>query len=116
MAPQNRSPNGSTEVTAQRLDVPKPKGNPAAWATSADYPTEAQVNEQSGDVTVALILGSDGRPARCQVVVTSKVAALDLATCKVLQARAYYVSPKDTNGKPRTSVRIERVRWRRPDF
>ena len=115
MEAQNRSSNGSTEIVAHRLDLPKPKSSPGAWVTSFDYPTEALVKEQSGDVTVALILGTDGRPTRCQVVVSSKVAVLDLATCKNLQARASYTPPLDAAGKPRPSVRIERVRWRVPD-
>ena len=114
MATQDASSTGSGEVTAQRLDLPKPKGNPGAWATTADYPTDALRQEQSGNVTVMLKVDAMGLPTFCVVVVSSKVASLDTATCKVLQSRAKYKAALDAAGKPRQSVRIERIRWSIP--
>ncbi|MFM5949544.1 MAG: TonB family protein [Novosphingobium sp.] len=104
-------PASGSQVTAYRIDLPKPKTNPAAWVTFNDYPTAALVAEQGGDVTVLLQLTASGRPEGCRVVVSSKVESLDRATCVALSSRARYVAPLDAAGNPRKSAITHRVRW-----
>jgi TonB family protein len=101
----------TSQVTAQRVDLPKVKSNAAAWVTSNDYPTEALRAEQGGTVTVLLQLTDTGKPESCRVLVSSKVESLDQGTCAALSKRAQYIAPLDAKGRPRKSVAIERIRW-----
>lgn len=111
VAARSNGSEGSGTVTAQRLDLPTVKGNPAAWVTPMDYPTEALRKEQNGTVIVLLEIAGTGRPSACRVVVSSKVESLDTTTCRLLQDRAHYRPPVDAAGQPRRSIKIERIRW-----
>ena len=106
--------DGNSEVVAQRADLPAIKGSPLAWVTPADYPTDALMKEQSGDVIVMLEVASNGRPTACRIAVSSKVDSLDQTTCRLLQSRARYAAPLDKTGQPRRSIRFERMRWSVP--
>ena len=106
---------GTSEVIARRVDLPSPKTYPGSWVTDLDYPTDALVKEQSGDVTVMLDVAPNGHPTACRVAVSSKVESLDQATCRALQLRAQYAAPLDKEGKPRRSIRFERIRWMVPE-
>ncbi len=105
---------GTSEVIARRVDLPPPKTYPGSWVTDLDYPSDALVKEQSGDVTVMLEVAPNGHPTACRVAVSSKVPSLDQATCRALQQRAQYTAPLDKEGKPRRSIRFERIRWMVP--
>ena len=106
---------GTSTVVAQRADLPRPKTSPFTLVTPADYPTDALMKEQSGNVTALLEVAIDGRPTACRIAVSSKVASLDAATCSVLMRRARYDPPHDGAGQPRRSIRFERIRWYIPD-
>ncbi|MGH6787241.1 MAG: energy transducer TonB [Novosphingobium sp.] len=100
-----------TEVLAQRVGAPQRKGNPGAWATTNDYPTEALLQELSGTVVALIRIDDAGLPASCHVVASSKVPVLDSQTCSVLMRRARYVPAHDEVGKAIGSILLERIRW-----
>lgn len=103
-----------TSVMAQRLDLPRPKGQPGRWATTDDYPTEALRQEISGSVVALLNLGETGKPDKCHVAVSSSHAILDQQTCALLLQRARFTPPIDQAGNAVRSITVERVRWMIP--
>ncbi|QIL02883.1 energy transducer TonB [Sphingomonas sinipercae] len=77
-----------------------------------DYPRDAVLAEQSGTVTMALLIDETGKVADCSVIATSGVAILDSQSCAVVKIRAKFVPITDSTGKPiKTSV-IQRITWK----
>lgn len=77
------------------------------WITPGDYPP-AQLKEGiGGNVGAELTVNSDGKPARCLIIVSSNNGPLDVRTCTLLMQRAQFQPWK---GKvPRTYRAM--VRW-----
>jgi protein TonB len=88
-----------------------PKGNPANWATSNDYPSRALREEREGTTGFRVTVGPDGKVTDCQVTSSSGHADLDQATCDNVRRRARFTPGTDGEGNPTTSSYSNRIRW-----
>lgn len=88
-----------------------PKGNPANWATTNDYPTRALREEREGTTGFRVTVGPDGRVTSCSVTSSSGSSDLDEATCSNVTRRARFNPATDGEGNPTTGQYSSRVRW-----
>jgi TonB family protein len=77
-----------------------------------DYPVAAMSNNEEGNVRVELTITTAGRVGDCRVVESSNSAALDVATCSLMQRRARYVPARDAAGRLAEDRQSVRIRWR----
>ena len=92
-----------------------PKGNPASWATTNDYPTRALREERAGTTSFRVTVGTDGRVTSCSVTGSSGSPDLDEATCSNVTRRARFSPAMDGEGNPTTDTYSNRIRWVIPD-
>ncbi|MDT9014132.1 MAG: hypothetical protein RL671_539 [Pseudomonadota bacterium] len=90
---------------------PSPKGNPANWATTNDYPTRALREEREGTTGFRVTVGPDGRVTGCSVTSSSGSPDLDDATCANVTRRARFNPATDGEGQPTSGSYSNRVRW-----
>lgn len=79
-----------------------------------DYPAVSVSNEDSGQVSVVLLIAPDGKIADCTLTETSGVPALDAQTCAIIQTRGRYAPAVGQDGKPARDVDHARIRWVMP--
>jgi protein TonB len=91
-----------------------PRGNPASWATTDDYPARALRNEEQGSTSVRLSIGTDGRVTGCQVTGSSGSSELDDTTCRLLTRRGRF-TPAEQNGAPVAGTWTTSIRWQIPN-
>ena len=89
----------------------QPKGNPASWATTNDYPTRALREERAGTTSFRVSVGPDGRVTSCSVTGSSGSPDLDEATCSNVTRRARFAPATDGEGKPTSGSYSNRIRW-----
>lgn len=92
-----------------------PKGTPAAWVTTSDYPKAAMREGRSGVVGFRLNIGIDGKVAGCSVLTSSGSPDLDEATCALVTRRAVFTPALDRKGRPIAGTYSNRVRWILPN-
>jgi protein TonB len=92
-----------------------PRGNPANWATTNDYPSRALREERSGTTSFRVTVSTDGRVASCQVTSSSGHDDLDQATCANITRRGRFTPAKDSSGNPVQGVWSSRVKWVIPE-
>jgi len=90
---------------------PTPKGNPANWATTNDYPTRALREDREGTTSFRVSVGPDGRVTGCSVTSSSGSPDLDDATCANVTRRARFNPATDGEGQPTSGSYSNRVRW-----
>ena len=88
-----------------------PRGNPASWSTTNDYPTRALREERSGTTSFRVTIGPDGRVTDCAIVGSSGSPDLDEATCSNVTRRARFTPATDSDGNPTTGSYANRIRW-----
>jgi len=88
-----------------------PKGNPANWATTNDYPTRALREEREGTTGFRVTVGAAGRVTSCSITSSSGSPDLDEATCSNVTRRARFNPATDGEGNPTTGQYSSRVRW-----
>ena len=88
-----------------------PKGNPANWATTNDYPTRALREERAGTTSFRVSVGPDGRVTSCSVTGSSGSPDLDEATCSNVTRRGRFAPATDGEGNPTTGSYSNRIRW-----
>ena len=88
-----------------------PKGNPASWATTNDYPTRALREERAGTTSFRVSVGPDGRVTSCSVTGSSGSPDLDEATCSNVTRRGRFAPATDGEGNPTTGSYSNRIRW-----
>ena len=91
--------------------APQPKGNPANWATTNDYPTRALREERAGTTSFRVTVGPDGRVTGCSVTGSSGSPDLDEATCSNVTRRARFNPATDGEGNPTSGSYSNRIRW-----
>jgi protein TonB len=89
----------------------QPKGNPANWATTNDYPTRALREERAGTTGFRVSVGPDGRVTSCSVTSSSGSPDLDEATCSNVTRRARFTPATDGEGNPTSGSYSNRIRW-----
>lgn len=90
---------------------PQPKGSPANWATSNDYPSRALREEREGVTGFRVSVGTDGKVTDCQIISSSGSPDLDQATCDNVRRRARFQPATDGEGNPTTGSYSNRIRW-----
>lgn len=88
-----------------------PKGNPANWATSNDYPSRALREEREGSTGFRVSVGTDGKVTDCSVTRSSGSPDLDQATCDNIRRRARFTPATDGEGNPTTGAYASTIRW-----
>jgi len=88
-----------------------PRGAPASWATTDDYPSRALREEREGTTRFSVSVGPDGRVTDCSVTGSSGSPDLDEAACKNISRRARFNPATDGDGKPTTGSYSNSVRW-----
>ena len=89
----------------------QPKGNPASWATTNDYPTRALREERAGTTGFRVTVGPDGKVTSCSVTSSSGSPDLDEATCSNVTRRGRFAPATDGEGNPTTGSYSNRIRW-----
>ena len=83
----------------------------ASLIGAQDYPQSAIEAGEQGDVAVELEVTPAGRVGSCRIVSSSGSAALDRATCRVLQRRARFRPAIDTQGRAIADQVQQKIRW-----
>lgn len=104
---------GSTGVHAADKSA-EPQGNTYGWFTADDYPVEALATRAEGSVTMAFDISAEGKVTFCSVVISSKSAALDETSCRLMKERGHFTPVLDRKGKPIASKGTRRVTWKMP--
>ena len=79
--------------------------------TNSDYPRSASVAKQGGTVTTHFSVGTDGRVNKCRVVKSSGNAAIDAATCRLIEQRFRYEPARNRVGQPISDVTGWQQTW-----
>lgn len=95
--------------------APAPRGNPGAWVTTNDYPTDAIRRDEQGVTGVRLTIGADGNVRDCAVTRSSGSASLDAAACAKMSQRARFKPATDANGDAVAGTWNSAVQWVLPD-
>ena len=82
------------------------------YFSSDDYPADAVLQRNSGQVGVHLMIDEKGIIQDCAIEETSGSAARDGMTGMILRQRAKFKPAIDVDGKPTKSVYGQRVTWK----
>lgn len=95
-----------------------PTAYQALYPQQADYPPEAWVVGDEGDVGYRLYVDADGKPQSCEITESSGSQLLDEATCPLLMERLEFDPALDREGVPIASEFEGRYGWskREPEF
>ena len=93
---------------------PSPRGNPASWATSADYPSRMLRMEVEGKTAFRVIVNDSGRVSHCEITESSGATMLDEATCRLITRRARFNPATDRRGTLVEGAYSSAVRWQIP--
>lgn len=88
-----------------------PRGNPAGWVTTDDYPARALREGREGTTGFSLSYNEDGKPTNCQITASSGSDDLDQQTCKSLMRNARFKPGRNSEGQPVAGTYSNRVRW-----
>ncbi|BCA58753.1 energy transducer TonB [Sphingomonas sp. HMP6] len=91
------------------------KGDPSAWVTTDDYPSDALSAEAQGTSRIKWEINTAGRVENCVVVASSGNSSLDRAACSNITRRGRYTPAQDASGKPMRSSSGRNVVWRLPE-
>lgn len=88
---------------------------PHSLITTRDYPSAALRADEQGRTQVRLAVARSGRVTGCTVTISSGSAALDAATCRLLQERARFTPARDARGRRTTDTIPAAITWQIPD-
>jgi periplasmic protein TonB len=91
-----------------------PKGNPAEWVTTDDYPPASLRAEEEGSTRITWEIGTNGRVQNCRTVSSSGHPALDRAACAAITRKGRYSPALDQSGNPIVSTQSRTVTWKIP--
>lgn len=94
---------------------PVPRGNPGEWITDADYRSRWVNEELTGTARFRLDIGTGGRVTDCRVTRSTGHAALDTATCTLIQRRARFTPSRDSAGNTVPGTYEGSIVWRLPE-
>jgi hypothetical protein len=84
---------------------------PRYWVSSDDYPLSEL--GRGGATSVIFEIGIDGRATGCKTQKSSGSIALDIRTCKIVEARARFIPAFGEDGLPRATTGHHRLIWRK---
>jgi TonB family protein len=113
---------GAAAAPAAEYQSAQPPARPARPArrvsgriSARDYPREARERGAAGRSTVRFLVDLDGTVPACEVVESSGYATLDIAACRVIEARFRFTPAMDVQGRPVQDIHIQNVQWELPD-
>jgi len=93
----------------------KPRNDPAAWVTEADYRSSWINREMAGTARFRLEIAASGKVEGCTITGSSGHPDLDRATCDLVTRRAKFAAAKDASGAKTGGAYASSVRWQIPD-
>lgn len=93
----------------------KPRNDPAAWISTDDYRTSWISREMTGTARFRLEIAANGRVTNCTITGSTGHAALDQATCRLLEQRARFQPARTGSGEPIAGSYESAVRWVLPE-
>lgn len=99
----------------RKLSPPLPKGSPANWVTTNDYPTAALREHRGGRVSFELKVSAEGNVSACDITASSGSTDLDVATCAMFTRRARFTPATDANGGPIEGTWSSSMNWSIPE-
>ncbi len=99
------------DVQANLTKDAEPTGTPERWFTSADYPSGALQNGQSGSLTFRLDVNETGKVDGCHVLYRTDPDEFAALTCKLLLKRATMSAALDSQGHPVKSFYLRKITW-----
>lgn len=92
-----------------------PLGNPGRWITDSDYRSSWINRDYSGVAAFSLEIDARGRVNNCSITQSTGHAALDEATCKLLERRARFEPAKNGDGNAVSGTFNSSVNWKIPE-
>ena len=92
----------------------KPRGNPAEWVTTEDYPSADLRAENQGVTSVEIQVGPEGRATDCRTTTSSGFPGLDTKACQMILRRARFTPQLNGDGQAMPFTWRQRVRWTIP--
>lgn len=104
-------------VSSPRFDpiAAAPRGNPGNWVTNNDYRTSWINRGYEGVASFTLSVDASGRVSGCTITSSTGHAALDEATCRLLESRGRFDPAKDSSGKTVSGSYRSSIRWTIPE-
>lgn len=102
----------NTQIAANKPATPQ--GNAGAWISTSDYPSRALSEGRGGTVQFKVIVGTDGRVAKCEITKSSGHADLDQATCSNITRRARFSPATNQTAQPTEGVWSSKMTWQIP--
>jgi len=100
-------------VPASRLKEParplQPLGN---LFRSASYPIRAIQEQNTGSVSVTMLIDEAGKVRDCMVEETSGYPTLDTMSCYMISEHAKFAPAVGLDGKPAKSASFQRISWK----
>jgi periplasmic protein TonB len=93
----------------------RPRGRPAEWVSTADYPARELREGAQGTTRFSLLVGADGRVESCVVTASSGSAGLDETTCRAVSRRARFEPATDAGGARVQGSYSGSIRWVIPE-
>lgn len=93
----------------------RPRSDPARWITTNDYRSSWIARELTGTARFRLEIAADGRVTDCAITGSTGHAALDTATCRLLEQRARFEPARNAKGDAVAGSFANAVRWELPD-
>ena len=86
----------------------------ASWALEIQdsYPREMLLREQSGEVRVRMMVGTDGKPTGCHVQIKSQDPSFEQTACREMMKAARFEPALDSGGKPIASYYVTAIIYR----
>ncbi|OBX19934.1 hypothetical protein A9995_05155 [Erythrobacter sp. QSSC1-22B] len=89
-----------------------PKGDPAQWLNTHDYPSGLAAMGVQGLVQLRLSVGPDGVPTQCHIQRSTRPEDFDTISCKRLMQRARFEPALGAKGQPIASFYRATIRFR----
>ena len=96
----------------RRVEPARARANLPSLISEEDYPASAIRAREEGMVGFRLIVGPNGRVTNCVITASSKSAALDSTTCRLLTSRARFTPARNSSGEPTSDSVSGRIFWR----
>ena len=101
----------ATLLMAAAPPPPVPPSHLKPIIMADDYPQSAADAGEEGPVAFEALIAPDGSVDKCTVIVSSRYAVLDAATCRIIQTRARFSPAEDASGKPIYGIFRNVITW-----